>query len=179
MFIYVAVFGQYVYVDRLTSPIWLVVQPENSSAMAEIARTLKALKISIHNLMNYYENIKISKQPRLTKRFMMVGMEEVQDAVFLTEYLSQHPNERTKVLTKYTNALNKLHESGFCHGDFKPNNILVQNTGEVYVIDFHWDRKSNEACYPLFMNLDILWPPLAADVCDEGLFQTSGDVLQH
>ena len=136
MFIYVAVFGQYVYVDRLTSPIWLVVQPENSSAMAEIARTLKALKISIHNLMNYYENIKISKQPRLTKRFMMVVMEEVQDAVFLTEYLSQHPNERTKVLTKYTNALNKLHESGFCHGDFKPNNILVQNTGEVYVINF-------------------------------------------
>ena len=64
MFIYGAVFGQYVYVDRLTSPIWLVVQPENSSAMAKIARTLKALKISIHSLMNYYEHIKISKQPR-------------------------------------------------------------------------------------------------------------------
>ena len=100
----------------------------------------------------------------VTKRFMMVVMEEVQDAVFLTEYLTQHSNERTKVLTKCTNALNKLHESDFCQGDFRPNNILVQNIGEVYVIDFHWDRKSNEACYPLFMNHEnISWTPLAAD----------------
>ena len=36
MFISGAVFGEYVCVDRLTSPIWLVVQPGNTSAMVEI-----------------------------------------------------------------------------------------------------------------------------------------------
>lgn len=33
-------------------------------------------------------------------------------------------------------ALDRLHSSGFCHGDFSPSNIMKDETGRLILIDF-------------------------------------------
>ena len=55
LFISGAVFGQYVFVDRLVDPVWLV--PQNEEAMIRIARIFKALKSAIEEIKKYYRPI--------------------------------------------------------------------------------------------------------------------------
>ena len=58
-----AVYGQKVYVDRLVAPLWLVPQPNDNLAMYNIARTLKALSISMRRLEDYYCSLSLSSTP--------------------------------------------------------------------------------------------------------------------
>ena len=51
-----ATIGKNVLIDRLTRPIWLVVQPMDSSEMVNIARVFKSLKKAIDELKRYYNN---------------------------------------------------------------------------------------------------------------------------
>lgn len=53
MKIYGAVYGECVYVDRLVPPVLLVQQPYCKKEMLQIAKTLKALKVSLTELSNY------------------------------------------------------------------------------------------------------------------------------
>uniref|UniRef100_A0A1X7T660 Protein kinase domain-containing protein n=1 Tax=Amphimedon queenslandica TaxID=400682 RepID=A0A1X7T660_AMPQE len=66
LFISGAVFGEYVFVDRLVDPVWLV--PQNEKAMIRIGRVFKALKYAIEEIKKYYRPIKDSQdqvnQPR-------------------------------------------------------------------------------------------------------------------
>ena len=55
------VIGKNVTIDRLTRPIWLVVQPTNISEMINIARVLKSLRKAIHELVLYYNNLSSDK----------------------------------------------------------------------------------------------------------------------
>ena len=59
-----AVFGRYVFVDKLIDPVWLVTQ-HNEEAIIKIARIFKALKKAIGEIQKYYENNKKMKYPRL------------------------------------------------------------------------------------------------------------------
>ena len=59
-----AVFGRYVFVDKLIDPVWLVTQ-HNEKAIIKIARIFKALKKAIGEIQKYYENNKKMKYPRL------------------------------------------------------------------------------------------------------------------
>ena len=236
MCIYGAVFAAgTVCVDRLTNCLWLAFQPNNHPAMAELARTLKALKVALCSLKEYYRSMAAhsTEQPsfhtyvdkqgksvdiedmeeiknhvfrgktntkkrvvvkfveqygenahkvcedakfapallscaKVTSRFCMVVMEEIEDAVELTTFIQQcKKEEKTLVVEKCKNALRELHYKGFCHGDFRPNNILVRKTGDnirIWVIDFDWAGKIGQATYPLFMNhIDIEWHPDASD----------------
>ena len=52
LFISGAVYGKYVFVDRLVDPVWLV--PQNQKAMIRIARIFKALKDAIRIISRYY-----------------------------------------------------------------------------------------------------------------------------
>ena len=52
LFISGAVYGKYVFVDRLVDPVWLV--PQNQKAMIRIARIFKALKDAIRVIRSYY-----------------------------------------------------------------------------------------------------------------------------
>ena len=55
-------------------------------------------------------------------------------------------------------ALNTLHDNGCCHGDFRPENILVpKDKSSIQVIDFDWSGVADEKRYPLFMNRCIEW----------------------
>ena len=61
LFISGAVYGKYVFVDRLVDPVWLV--PQKEEAMIRIARIFKALKEAIGEIQQYYENVPVT-QPR-------------------------------------------------------------------------------------------------------------------
>ena len=236
MCIYGAVFTGAVCVDRLTHCLWLAFQPNNHPAMAELARTLKALKMALCDLKNYYESGSFPQQAhtpffhtyydetqgkdveiedmeeikiiyrgtsetknvvvkfveqygkdahkacadagfapallsckRVTSRFYMVVMEEIENATDLTTYMYiQACTQANKqaVVEQCKKALRALHNKGFCHGDFRANNILVRDAEgiQIWVIDFDWSGKNGTAVYPLFMNhIDIKWYPNASD----------------
>lgn len=221
-----AAFGEHVYVDRLTPPLWLVCQPMDEKEMLRTARTLKALRQACYDLivfngqtpppqprfpsfnkfddqqltyvkqvyphifkctitpgnipcivkfsLNYCEKAhrvlaKSGHAPALLHIeaigiFKVIVMEEILDAVNVGEYLEKHEDERGDILKKCNTALNVLHESNHCHGDFRPPNILISSAAEVFVIDFEWAGKEGEAKYPMFMNhSNIKWPTDAND----------------
>ena len=61
MFISGAVMAKKVYVDRLTMPVWLVLQPMNNGAMEHIARVFKSFKVAISQLKNHYNTVAIDQ----------------------------------------------------------------------------------------------------------------------
>lgn len=50
-----------------------------------------------------------------------------------------------KILSEVCNALSVIHSQGFVHRDVKPENILVNKTGRVVLIDFNASRKITNA----------------------------------
>ena len=63
-----AVFGRYVFVDKLIDPVELVPQ-HNEEAIIKIARIFKALKEAYGEIQEYYKNNKKMKYPRLPAYF--------------------------------------------------------------------------------------------------------------
>jgi len=60
----------------------------------------------------------------------------------LHEYLRNHTSlENEQVLNKVLEYLDDLHEEGYSHNDFKPNNIMVSNDGKPVIIDFGISKK--------------------------------------
>ena len=60
------------------------------------------------------------------------------------------------------NCIRKIHAKGYCHGDFRSPNILVNiKNYSVKIIDFDWAGESGIVKYPMFMNHD--WPDSAKD----------------
>ena len=60
------------------------------------------------------------------------------------------------------NALECIHRNAYVHGDFRSPNILVNNDGEVKLIDFDWSGKEASVYYPVPLNDGIDWPKGAA-----------------
>ena len=58
-----AVYGRYVFVDKLIDPVWLVPQ-HNDEAIIRIARIFRALKEPIGEIRQYYPNPNPVRQPR-------------------------------------------------------------------------------------------------------------------
>jgi serine/threonine protein kinase len=56
-----------------------------------------------------------------------------------------------------------LHSHKYVHGDFRPNNILYdESKKKLYIIDFDWAGKQGECNYPFGMNtVNITWPNAA------------------
>jgi hypothetical protein len=63
--IYGAFYADSLYIDRLTPPIWLVDQCNNTKAMESIARTLKALLHSVQQLVSFSSLVKQPMFPYL------------------------------------------------------------------------------------------------------------------
>lgn len=61
--------------------------------------------------------------------------------------------ESPAVQEKLKEAVTLMHTMGFVHGDLRSSNILVRGDG-VYIIDFDWAGKQEEARYPPFLNHD-------------------------
>jgi serine/threonine protein kinase len=69
----------------------------------------------------------------------------VRKALLLLEYVNGKPldeipcltlAQRLQVLLAVSAGLVHMHKKGVCHGDMKPNNVMVSRTGEVKVIDY-------------------------------------------
>lgn len=52
--------------------------------------------------------------------------------------------------TDIRKALERLHEAGFCHGDFTPSNVMKNELGQITLIDFGYAGRIGEAV-PLFL----------------------------
>ena len=105
---------------------------------------------------------------QVTSRFYMVVMEELENATGLTTYMRHCSNREEKrlVIEQCKKALKTLNDKGFCHGDFRTNNILVRKAEDIHiwVIDFDWSGEIGKTTYPMFMNhIDIEWHPGASD----------------
>ncbi|RUS19244.1 hypothetical protein BC937DRAFT_87785 [Endogone sp. FLAS-F59071] len=54
-------------------------------------------------------------------------------------------------------AVKKMHEKGFVHGDMRLPNIMAGPNNSIKIIDFDWAGKRGEAVYPFFRNLELEW----------------------
>jgi RIO-like serine/threonine protein kinase len=54
--------------------------------------------------------------------------------------LSEH-NLTPLVADKIFKAYTAIHELGICHGDIRPNNIVVGENNSVWILDFEYARK--------------------------------------
>ena len=104
---------------------------------------------------------------QVTSRFKMVVMEEIGNATLLHDYVHKDGIDKGLLKGKCLNILHEIHQAGFCHGDFRDNNLLVVEEGNdvsLYLIDFDWAGKTGEAKYPYFMNhFQIDWADGASD----------------
>jgi len=80
------------------------------------------------------------------------------------EYLCDHEmlqmHERKDQLWKAAiDAVIKMHDAGFVHGNLRLPNIMVGPDDAIKIIDFDWSGKQGEVVYPPFCNTEINWHP--------------------
>ena len=72
--------------------------------------------------------------------------------------------ETQEVKNQLREILELIHGHGYVHGDFRANNIMVEeSTGRIVVVDFDWSGQVGECVYPVVLNKeDLTWPAGAA-----------------
>jgi hypothetical protein len=73
------------------------------------------------------------------------------------------------IKAKVSEAVQKLHDAGFVHGDIRPPNVLVdcrvptsKDGIKIHFIDFDWAGRQGEAVYPMRVNTVTVWRPEGA-----------------
>ena len=76
---------------------------------------------------------------------------------------------RHTIMAKVSEAVQKLHDAGFVHGDIRPPNVLVDSRMltskdgiKIHFIDFDWAGRQGEAVYPMRVNRVTVWRPEGA-----------------
>jgi len=64
-----------------------------------------------------------------------------------------------EVVNAVEEAVGKMHDGGYVHGDLRLPNILVGPGNSVKFVDFDWAGLKGEAVYPPLMNPDVGWHP--------------------
>ena len=87
----------------------------------------------------------------------MVVMEYIEgDTVDKIAVLPKDIREKTE------KAIQKLHDGQFVFGDLRGPNVMVSED-KVFLIDFDWAGKVNEARYPLNLSRSVKWPKEAEE----------------
>lgn len=99
-----------------------------------LARELAPLKLP------YFCNFSYSSDGVLVNGFVYptTTMEWI-DGVNLKEYLCQHANDRQRIerlAESFLQMIKALHEERISHGDLQHGNILVNDKGELFLIDY-------------------------------------------
>jgi eukaryotic-like serine/threonine-protein kinase len=89
--------------------------------------------ISDHeNIISYVEHGKVKGQPYLLMEYV--------EAENLRDLYEQHDpvltNNVAQILIDMASGLEHMHENGYMHLDFKPENVLVTRNGSVRLVDF-------------------------------------------
>ena len=164
--------GKIVYTEEIKQDVFIGELEKNSGdSFTVIVKFVEQYCIDAHRLMasKGYAPSVITFE-KVTSRYHVVVMEYVEDAVTLHEYIQKEQNRKHSIdqlKDHCSKALCVLHESGFCHGDLRGNNILVkrkETAQPIVIVDFDWSGKNGVAKYPLFMNhIDLTWPEGATD----------------
>lgn len=94
-------------------------------------------KIHQHRfIIGYYEHGKIDGRPYL----LMEYVEGVNLKLLLARRDPLLTENVAQILIDMAIGLEHMHESGFMHLDFKPENVMVTRTGEVRLVDFDLAR---------------------------------------
>jgi len=112
--------------------------PRNQARMQREARAMA--KLSHPNVVQVYEVGRFEEQ-------VFLAMEFVQGRT-LGAWLRAEPRhwqEILHVLVQAGRGLHAAHESGVIHGDFKPDNILIDAEDRVRVVDFGLSRRTEPA----------------------------------
>lgn len=75
-------------------------------------------------------------------------LEEYIDGITVTEVMHTGKYRywgAKKILGEICNALSVLHSRGIIHRDVKPENVMIEKTGRVVLIDFNASRKESAA----------------------------------
>ena len=106
LFISGAVYGRYVFVDRLVDPVWLVPH-QREEAMIRIARIFKALKDAIKDIRQYYGKEKPIDQD-IYDRYPIVKLEK-------------KDKNKTEIIVNYTKAI----EANMFEGTVDYENVII------------------------------------------------------
>jgi eukaryotic-like serine/threonine-protein kinase len=110
----------------------------NFFAKRRFLRGCKILeRLSDHaQIINYVEHGKVKGQPYLLMEYVEASnLKELHahSDPLLSEHVAQ-------ILIDMAGALEHVHESGFMHLDFKPENVLITRNGGVRLVDFDLTR---------------------------------------
>lgn len=77
----------------------------------------------------------------------------------VTEFIDDSGDRRPtpEGLEELRGALTNMHTSDYVHGDLREPNIVIDENGRAYVIDFDWAGKKGSVVYPIGINKDIEW----------------------
>ena len=64
-----------------------------------------------------------------------------------------------EVVDAVDEAVRKMHNEGFVHGDLRLPNVMVGPNNSIKIIDFDWAGRIGEVTYPPLMNSEIRWHP--------------------
>jgi len=84
------------------------------------------------------------------------------------EYIEGDTVDKASVLPKdirekAEKAIQKLHDAQLVFGDLRAVNVMVSGD-KVFLIDFDWAGKVNEARYPLYLSRSLKWPKEAEEL---------------
>jgi|GEM_PF-5614948 len=101
-----------------------------------VAEVQNARRVTHRNVCRIYE---LFEEGPVT----FFSMEKI-DGAPLTER-SWTAEERRRILYEAAQGLDAAHRNGVIHGDFKPSNVMVEETGRTVVMDFGLARALNRA----------------------------------
>ena len=112
-----------------------VIRPELAGHASILARfkqeLILARKITHRNIIRIYD---LGVFEGL--RFITMEFVEGQDLASLLEERKFTPEETVKILRQVCSALEAAHVEGVVHRDLKPQNIMIESSGRVVVMDF-------------------------------------------
>src|SRR5699024_8051019 len=93
-----------------------------------------ATSVSHPHIVNIYD---VGEE---TEDHILYIVMEYVDGMTLKEYIQQNSpidvKETIKIMEQLTSAISHAHASGLIHRDVKPQNILIDNTGNIKITDF-------------------------------------------
>jgi len=128
----------YLVQDPKTKRVWALkhVEKENPKDQRFLDQALKEVEVSQKIKSPFVRTI-----DRVIKGRQLLSVNEV---FVLMEYVDgisveQHPPkdfaQAVSIFLQTAKGLHQMHEAGFVHADMKPNNIVVNEAGEVKIID--------------------------------------------
>jgi len=87
--------------------------------------------------------------------WLMVVMEEIQDAVPWSRESHAEVEALKDQLQQVLATLSPKEGQQYVHGDLRPPNVLVKDNKQIYIIDFEWAGKVDQARFPGIINSKV------------------------